>query len=90
MRDYLKRLDRLEDSAPAGGIGLVMRIFWTGDKDEEPCAATCEGVRLSRTAGETQDEFMARVREAFPEIPGKIRSVFIDQSRPPFPGEARY
>lgn len=83
MRDYLKRLDRLEDSAPAGRLGHVMRICWTGAEGEEPCAATCEGTKLSRAAGETAEEFMARVEVAFPEIPGKVRQVWIDQSRLP-------
>lgn len=84
MRDYVKRLDRLEDSSRTATIGKVIRIMWTGAEGEEPCAATCEGITLNRVANESKDGFMARVREAFPELPGKVRCVWIDQSPPPF------
>lgn len=88
MRDFVKRLDRLEGAIPAAQIGRVMRIRWAGDEDAEPCAATCEGVTLRRTPSESEKDFMERVRDMFPETPGKVRRVWIEQSRPPFLGPA--
>lgn len=86
MRDYVKRLDRLEDSAaPTDQIGTIARVLVTpGATNEGPCTATCDGVTIKRAAGESRDNFMSKVAATFPAIPGKIRRVLIDQSRDQF------
>lgn len=63
MRDFVRRLERLEDrTAPGNGPILVS---WIGD----PVAARYGETVLDRHAGEGLKEFTKRVVEAFPTAP---------------------